>query len=274
MTAFLFYLVAFLALARADAASEQQPSAAGIAAAHLRALALNGTGSWGTRGDLMGLLVRLPFHDGATYNGTDGGSDGCVDLQSPENNGLKEAIDLLETVRAAAAAQAAGPGLSRADLWALAGNVMIEAAGGPALEFKVGRVDVANCAGQGARHVDAESRSSVRVAEVFVERLNFTHREVVALMGAHVLGRLNLANSGYEGQWVQRNDRFTNAYFADLLQKPWVRTEADVAPFGKRTTWRVFEVPFDPTHYVALMGVAVPVVLLLCPSYHVPSMCP
>ena len=111
------------------------------------------SGTWGDRGDLMGLLVRLPFHDASTFwqnNITDatGGSDGCVDLDSAENNGLQEAIDILGPMRQKVNADVDvdvdvddGGKLSRADLWALAGNVMIEEAGGPALEFKVGRKD-------------------------------------------------------------------------------------------------------------------------------------
>ena len=37
--------------------------------------------------------------------------------------------------------------LSRANVWALAGNVMIETAGGPVLEYKIGRVDADTCVG-------------------------------------------------------------------------------------------------------------------------------
>lgn len=215
----------------------------------------DGSGPWGDRSDLMGLLVRLPFHDAATYNVTEdgkssGGSDGCVDLASPENKGLQEAIDLLEPIRLDAwYLEYDGEGnlqnktLSRADVWALAGNVMIEEAGGPRLEYKLGRTDApleGGCDGQGSRHIGSESTSSTEVEEAFVRRLNFTHREVVALIGAHVLGRANLNNSGYDGPWVKRNDEFTNAYFVDLLHKPWIKQKEDVEPFGERTTWRRF----------------------------------
>jgi len=212
----------------------------------------------------MGLLVRLPFHDAAKFhrrndtNNTNinattsssslaiGGADGCVDLDSAENNGLKEAIDLLEPIRQKAFIPT-GEGedeailLSRADVWALAGNVMIESAGGPQLAYKVGRVDATDCAGQGERHVSAESTSSMDVERAFVEELGFTHREVVALIGAHVLGKASKVHSGYDGAWVQRNDRFTNDYYVDMLHVPWQRDTETVEPFGERTTWHRFE---------------------------------
>lgn len=222
-------------------------AAASFAANQIRSLVTSddGAGSWGDRGDIMGLLVRLPFHDGATYNITDGGSDGCVDLMSLENRGLQEAIDLLEPIRLAATYDVGSTNgttevLSRGDIWVLAGNVMIEAAGGPVLEYKMGRVDAENCDGQGARHVGAESTSSEDIAKAFVDRLGFTHRQVVALIGAHVLGRAAKENSGYEGKWVKKNDMFTNDYFIDMLHVPWVKQFSEDETFGKQTTWKRF----------------------------------
>ena len=46
----------------------------------------------------MGLLVRLEFHDSATFDGVSGGADGCVDLAADDNLGLQEAVDLLAPV--------------------------------------------------------------------------------------------------------------------------------------------------------------------------------
>eukprot|EP00591_Stephanopyxis_turris_P011791 CAMPEP_0195511152 /NCGR_PEP_ID=MMETSP0794_2-20130614/3579_1 /TAXON_ID=515487 /ORGANISM="Stephanopyxis turris, Strain CCMP 815" /LENGTH=387 /DNA_ID=CAMNT_0040638701 /DNA_START=78 /DNA_END=1241 /DNA_ORIENTATION=- len=226
--------------------------AAAVAADKIRSLTTSGptrdgSGTWGDLGDLMGLLVRLPFHDAATYNVTDGGSDGCVDLDSPENNGLQEAIDLLEPIRLGTTfGSDADDGddtasmLSRADVWALAGNVMIEAGGGPTLDYKIGRVDADTCAGQASRHVGSESTSSEEVSRLFVDRLGFTPRQVVALMGAHVLGRATTSNSGYEGKWVKNNDAFTNDYFIDLIHVPWIKQRNEDENFGRRTTWKRF----------------------------------
>ena len=183
-----------------DESSPLHPSATAVAtvADGVRALLRNnrseydnaiGSGPWGDRADLMGLLVRLPFHDAATFrrrsfaNETSsamavGGADGCVDLTSPENNGLKEAIDLLEPLRrrGATSSKDGHDLLSRADAWALAGNIAIEEAGGPRLEYRAGRVDASDCVGQGERHVSSESTSSEDIEAAFVNELGLTHR--------------------------------------------------------------------------------------------------
>ena len=154
----------------------------------------------------------MPFHDASTFrpnnNNNDtslpvGGADGCIDLESPENKGLQEAIDILEPIlQKVNSNNDEGGVMSRADLWALAGNIMIEEAGGPSLEYKVGRVDTSDCKGQGTRHVSSESKGSKEVERVFVDELGFTHREVVALIGAHVLGKATKEHSGYEGRFI------------------------------------------------------------------------
>ena len=63
----------------------------------------------------------------------------------------------------------------------------------------MGRVNIDKCEGHGAGHIEVESWSSVKISEIFVERLRFSPREVVALNGAHLLGRATQKNSGYEG---------------------------------------------------------------------------
>jgi len=125
------------------------------------------------RADLLGGLVRLAFHDAGTFDGVSGGADGCVDLSWNENGGLAPIIDQLAPIVSAAAGQ-----LSRADVWALAGNVAVEFAGGPQLEFESGRVDAAGCIGHGLRLPDAE-QGHIHVRDIFVTRLGFAEREVV-----------------------------------------------------------------------------------------------
>mmetsp|Transcript_3221 Transcript_3221/g.8231 ORF Transcript_3221/g.8231 Transcript_3221/m.8231 type:complete len:364 (+) Transcript_3221:79-1170(+) len=239
-----FFLATLLATSTIyvnSAGTAEVKTAAEAVAVQIRDLFLNsnsdGSGAWGDLADLMGLLVRLEFHDAITYDPDtgDGGADGCIDLLSPSNKGLREGIDLLEPIRLGEQNKAI---LSRADVWALAANIMIETAGGPRLEYKAGRVDVDSCEGHGMRHIEAESLASVEISEVFVDRLDFSPREVVALMGAHVLGRARENNSGYDGPWVREPTKFTNAYFSDLIKIPWVLTKANIEPFGERTTWR------------------------------------
>ncbi|RYC53809.1 hypothetical protein CHU98_g12402, partial [Xylaria longipes] len=50
-------------------------------------------------------------------------------------------------------------------------------------------------------------------------------REIVALSGAHNLGRCHLDRSGFDGKWVNNPTRFSNQYFRLLLanEKVWER---------------------------------------------------
>jgi len=57
------------------------------------------------------------------------------------------------------------------------------------------------------------------------------------LMGAHVLGRAERGISGYNGAWVPNNDRFSNDYFRDLLDRPWDRRAQPLFNGQARTQW-------------------------------------
>jgi len=105
------------------------------------------------------------------------------DLSVPENNGLGLIIDSLSS-----AVSAVEGNLSRADVWALAASMAIEAAGGPEIEFQTGRIDNNSCGGHGERLPNAELGRS-HIVDVMVTKLNFSERETAALMGAHVLAK-------------------------------------------------------------------------------------
>jgi catalase (peroxidase I) len=167
------------------------------------------------RGDALGGIVRLAFHDAGSWDGSSGGADGCVDLVAAENAGLEAVVAQLAPV-----VSSVNGAFSRADVWALAGNVAVEVSGGPAMEFEIGRTDAENCQGHGSRLPNAEL-DQAHVRDVFLTRYGLTERETAALMGAHVLGRAESSLSGYNGAWVPRNDRFSNDWFGDLLARPW-----------------------------------------------------
>lgn len=97
-------------------------------------------------------------------------------------------------------------------------------------------MDAVDCTGHGQRLPDAE-QGHTHVRDVFVTRLGFAEREVCALMGAHVLGRAERANSGYDGAWVQQNDQFTNAFFEDLVRVPWNKRTQRPFQGLPRTQW-------------------------------------
>jgi len=183
--------------------------------------------------DTLGGIVRLAFHDAGTFDSATntGGADGCIDLAGSENNGLAAVIDVFEPAVTTVQGR-----LSRADVWALAAGMAVEYAGGPALQFHVGRIDSSSCTGHAARLPNAELGHS-HIIDVFITKMSFTERETAALMGAHVLGRATRSVSGYDGNWVPNNDRFTNDYFRDLLERPWNRMAQPRVDGQSRTQW-------------------------------------
>ena len=46
-------------------------------------------------------------------------------------------------------------------------------------------------------------------------------KDIVALSGAHALGKMHPERSGMEGPWVKDFLTFSNAYFVDLLEGQW-----------------------------------------------------
>lgn len=171
----------------------------------------DGIGSYGP------VLVRLAWHCAGTYdkNTGTGGSDGATMRFAPESNhganaGLKVARDLLEPIKKKF------PGITYADLYTLAGAVAIEEMGGPTIPWKPGRRDAASgaeCPPDG-RLPDA-SKDAKHIRDVF-GRMGFDDREMVALIGAHALGKCHTDRSGYDGPWTYSPTSWSNAYFTEL----------------------------------------------------------
>jgi cytochrome c peroxidase len=62
--------------------------------------------------------------------------------------------------------------------------------------------------------------SSLR--EVFY-RMGLNDQEIVALLGAHALGRCHTDRSGYTGPWTRAPTTFSNEYFRLLIETKWVK---------------------------------------------------
>jgi len=169
-------------------------------------------------------MARLAFHASASYSDHDksGGSNGGLirfengQLKWTGNAGLKTAIDALEPIKQKF------PALSYADLYTLAGAVAIEEMGGPKINWRPGRVDATDPA-QGPTEdnkLPDGAKGSNHLREVF-HRLGFSDQELVALSGAHALGRCHRDRSGFEGPWTRAPTTFSNEYFKVLLNERW-----------------------------------------------------
>jgi len=176
-------------------------------------------------GSLGPVFVRLAWHASGTYDKTSktGGSNGATMRFEPEskdgaNAGLDKARAFLEPIKAQF------PGISYGDLWTLAASVAIEEMGGPKIDWRPGRTDVAGADAPKCPHIvgrlpDA-SKDQNHVREVF-SRMGFSDQEMVALIGAHALGRCHTDRSGYSGPWTRAPTTFSNEFFRELLENKW-----------------------------------------------------
>ncbi|KAI0405139.1 peroxiredoxin [Xylaria palmicola] len=180
------------------------------------------------------VLVRLAWHSAGTYDAASGtgGSNGAgmryeAEGGDPANAGLQHARALLEPVKAA------HPWITYADLWTLAAVVAVEAMGGPPVAWRGGRTDFADTEADRARipprgRLPDGARGADHLRAIF-GRMGFTDREIVALSGAHNLGRCHADRSGFVGKWVHNPTRFSNQYFRLLRanEREWRRTTLD-----------------------------------------------
>ncbi|KAL4796736.1 putative cytochrome c peroxidase Ccp1 [Aspergillus venezuelensis] len=192
------------------------------------------------------VLVRLAWHASGTYDketGT-GGSNGATMRFAPEsdhgaNAGLKYARDFLEPIKAKF------PWITYSDLWTLAGACAIQELGGPAIPWRPGREDkdVAGCTPDG-RLPDA-SKDQRHIRAVF-GRMGFDDREMVALCGAHALGRAHTDRSGFDGPWDFSPTVFTNEFFKLLVDEKWQNRKWNgPAQFTDKSTQTLMMLPTD-----------------------------
>lgn len=181
-------------------------------------------------GSIGPVLVRLAWHASGTYDkktGT-GGSNGAtmryhLEAADGANAGLEYARKFLEPIKAQF------PWITYADLWTFAGTVALEAMGGPKIPWKPGRVDYTdevNVPPNGRLPDGALGQDHLR--HIFY-RMGFNDQEIVALSGAHNLGRTHANRSGFDGPWVPNPIRFANTYFKLLLNGEW---HMDKSPAG------------------------------------------
>ena len=173
-------------------------------------------------------FVRLGFHDCV------GGCDGCVDLLNADNKGLEVAITVLESI----VSKFAVNGVTRSDIWALAAMTYADRhQGRPRIDFpfkwygrptcemlntvchNVTGEDVPCSPTQGPHRVLPSSNLDTHgILDYFDKTFGFNAQETVALMGAHTLGKVQRANTGFVGDgWDSDPSLLDNAYFSGLV---------------------------------------------------------
>lgn len=178
-------------------------------------------------------MVRLPFHD-AFGKGTT--PNGCLDPAETDHNGLPSVRAVVDPVCTKHSSY-----LSRADCWVLAGNVAIAAAGGQVIPFRFGRVDCDDESLYSDKGLLPSAKPGgnpwTHVSSIFHDRGGLSVREIVALLGAHSLGRPSSdanSNSGFSAlPWVagpQNNlqnpggDTLTTKYYSSIVGIPWTKS--------------------------------------------------
>jgi len=126
-----------------------------------------------------------------------------------------------------------GDALSYADLYTLGGVVAIKELGGPTIGWSSGRVDAldASAVTPDGRLPNADSGeagsdpSDAAHLRTIFNRMGFNDQEIVALSGAHALGRCHTTASGYDGPWTPTPTMFNNLYFSLLNTASWTKRE-------------------------------------------------
>ncbi|CAI5528950.1 unnamed protein product [Closterium sp. Naga37s-1] len=187
------------------------------------------------------ILIRLGWHDAGTFDKSvgewpkQGGANGSIrfrpEIDHGANKGLAGAIALLQPVKDAF------PAVSWADLFQLASATAVEFAGGPVIPMRYGRVDSTgpeDCTPEGNLPDAGPPSPAEHLRKVFY-RMGLNDQEIVALSGAHTLGRAYADRSGWGKEstkytkdgpgrpggssWTVQWLKFDNSYFKDVKAK-------------------------------------------------------
>lgn len=189
--------------------------------------------------------LRLAFHDCVGY------CDGCLNFGNPANGGLEdiyaEINDFYNNVM-----PLNGKTMSRADFFNLAGIVAVDTTvdynniscdeGGdpdcitmpkPPLRYLMGRKDCATSPDTEDNHEFPQGfHNHAEVMDTMKRIFNLNTRQTVAILGAHTLGEMTRAGSGFDGSWKAQSDhkyKFDNRYYKFLLDDniEWTHRDAN-----------------------------------------------
>lgn len=144
-------------------------------------------------------------------------------MQHPDNAGLDVPIDDLQPI----VDTYGNRGLNRPDVWALAALVATEVAQ-PDNNADNANVDLSlkwfgrsTCgsddpSGGPERDLCHGSAGTATVRTFFSSEFSFTDRQMVAIMGAHSVGRMRQQDTGNVGFWDLTRDTLDTGYYAEL----------------------------------------------------------
>jgi cytochrome c peroxidase len=168
------------------------------------------------------VVLRLAWHASGTYDkatGT-GGSNYATMRFEPEslhgaNAGLHVAREVMEKIKQEFS------WISYGDLWTLAGVAAVQEMAGPKVPWRPGRIDGFESHVPPDGRLPDASQGAPHIRDIFY-RMGFNDQEIVALCGAHALGRCHTDRSGYDGPWTFSPTMFTNDYYKLLFDEKWV----------------------------------------------------
>lgn len=172
-------------------------------------------------GSYAPVLLRLAWHSSGTYDASkkDGGSGpGTMRFDKEAgydaNAGLSNAKKFLEPIKEKY------PWIASGDLYTLGGVCAVQEMGGPSIKWRAGRVDADIDKTTPSGRLPDASQGSQHIRDIFY-RMGFTDQEIVALIGAHAMGRCHSDRSGFEGPWTFSPTVFTNDFFTLLVNEKW-----------------------------------------------------
>ncbi|PKX96896.1 heme peroxidase [Aspergillus novofumigatus IBT 16806] len=137
------------------------------------------------------------------------------------------------------------PWITYSDLWTLAGVTAVQELGGPTIPWRPGRQDADSTACPPDGRLPIASKGPTHLRAIFY-RMGFDDREIVALSGAHALGRAHTDRTGYEGPWDFSPTVFTNEFFRLLVEEEWLKREWDgPLQYTDKTTKTLMMLPTD-----------------------------
>ena len=152
------------------------------------------------------------------------------------NAGMKAARDFLEPIKGTYSPlsayyiilkhAASHPWITYSDLWTLGGLTAMQEMQGPSIPWRPGRSDrdISFCTPDGRLPDGAKEQDHLRA--IFY-RMGFDDQEIVALSGAHALGRCHTDRSGFEGPWTFSPTVMSNDYFRLLVEEKWTGRKWD-----------------------------------------------